>query len=342
MAATYDLEDEEDFKMRLRSWCGLFVSIHHGKIYFFHQTAREFLLADLISPITVLLELCWHRSITTHHAHTVLAELCVLYLNFFNSDVSLPTDANGEAGHSVDSHVFLDYSAKTWGAHFREAGIIDDAAIIPSALRICDPDSNSYSVWFRIYWKTIRMRTTEHFMDLMLASYFGHRVVVQLLLEKVVEIEAEDIEHGRTPLSWAAGNGHEATVKLLLKKGADVESKDEVGWTPLLLAAENGHRYKYGRGPLAYEAIVKLLLEKGADVGARTKMVGRRYGGPPRRGTRPSSSCCSKRAPTSSPGTEVVGRRYGGPPSMGARPSSSCFNENLDNYKTILFPPFGK
>ncbi|KAL6402688.1 hypothetical protein AUP68_14144 [Ilyonectria robusta] len=246
-----DLEDEEDFKSSLRSWCGLFVSIHHGKIYFLHQTAREFLLADLASPTTVSSVLHWHHSITTQDAHAVLAELCVLYLNFFNSNVSLPTDAKGEAGYSFDRPAFLDYSARNWGAHFREADIIDDAAIIPFALRICDPDSNSYSVWFRIYWKTTHMRTTEYFTDLMLASYYGHRVVVKLLLEKGAEIEAKDSEHGRTPLSWAALNGHEASVKLLLEKGADVESKDEDGWMPLWWAAEDGH-----------EAIVKLLQRK--------------------------------------------------------------------------------
>ncbi|KAH6975797.1 hypothetical protein EDB80DRAFT_740131, partial [Ilyonectria destructans] len=69
-----------DFKSSLRSWCGLFVSIHHGKIYFLHQTAREFLLADLASPRTVPSELPWHHSITTRDAHAVLAELCVRYL----------------------------------------------------------------------------------------------------------------------------------------------------------------------------------------------------------------------------------------------------------------------
>ncbi|KAH7173109.1 hypothetical protein DER46DRAFT_596919 [Fusarium sp. MPI-SDFR-AT-0072] len=259
-----DLEDEEDFKSSLRSWCGLFVSIHHGKIYFLHQTAREFLLADLTSPTTVPSELRWHRSITAHHAHTVLAELCVLYLNFFNSDVSLPTGANGEAGHSIDSYAFLDYSAKTWGAHFREAGIIDDAAIIPFALRICDPDSNSYTVWFRLYWGTKYMEVTEHFTDLMLTSYYGHRVIVKLLLEEGADIEAKDSQFGRTPLSWATGNGHEAIVKLLLEKDANVESKDKYGWAPLSLAAENGH-----------EAIVKLLLEKGANVEAKDSERGR-------------------------------------------------------------------
>ncbi|KAI7759595.1 hypothetical protein LZL87_013996 [Fusarium oxysporum] len=250
-----DLEDDEDFKRRLRSWCGLFVSIHQGSIYFLHQTAREFLLADLASPTAVSSELHWHHSITTRHAHAVLAELCVLYLNFFNSNVSPLTDMDGEAGNSFDRHAFLDYSAQTWGAHFREADIIDDAAIISFALRICNPDSKSYWVWFRIYWKPTHMTTTAYFTDLTLASYYGHRVLVKLLLEKGADVESKDDKYGRTPLSWASRNGHVAVVKLLLEKGADVESKDEDRGTPLSCAVENGH-----------EAIVKLLLEKGADV----------------------------------------------------------------------------
>ncbi|KAH8669332.1 hypothetical protein BGZ61DRAFT_521991 [Ilyonectria robusta] len=224
-----DLEDEEDFKTRLRSWCGLFISIYHGKIYFLHQTAREFLLADLASPTTVPPELHWHHSITSKYAHAVLAEVCVLYLDFFNSDVSHPTHANRKAGHSVDCHALLDYSAENWGAHFSKAGIVDDAAILPFALRICDPDSKSYSAWFRIYWETTRMKATEYFTDLMIASYFGHGAVVKALLENGAEIEAEDSEYGRTPLSWAAPYGSEKVVNLLLAKGVDPDAKDKGG-----------------------------------------------------------------------------------------------------------------
>ncbi|KAF2181465.1 purine and uridine phosphorylase [Zopfia rhizophila CBS 207.26] len=147
-----DLEEEEDFKSRLRSWCGLFVSIYYGKIYFLHQTAREFLLVDLPSSTTIPTELQWHHCITIHHAHTVLAELCVRYLNFLNSDASLLTDTTLEAGHYIDSYAFLDYSAKFWGLHFREACISnDDAVMALLALRICNPDSKAYSVGV-IFW----------------------------------------------------------------------------------------------------------------------------------------------------------------------------------------------
>ncbi|GLI73288.1 hypothetical protein PoHVEF18_001503 [Penicillium ochrochloron] len=297
-----DLEEGRDFEQSLRRWCGLFVSIHYGKIYFLHQTAREFLLADFGSPTPVPSGLQWHHSITARQAHTILATACVRYLEFFNSDVRLPPGANGETSNSIDIKAFLDYSAGTWGAHFREADIIDDDAIIPSALRICDPGSKSYSAWFRIYWETTFTSTPENFTDLMLTSHYGHRTVVKVLLEKGADVEArdsdadveaEDSKYGRTPLSWAAERGRAAVVKLLLEKGADVEAKDsEYDRTPLSWAAERGHEAvvelllensadveaedsKYGRTPLSWAAergraaVVKLLLEKGADAEAK-------------------------------------------------------------------------
>lgn len=85
-----DLEPLENFKKRLRSLCGLFVSVYGGKVYFLHQTAREFLLADPSSdtttaPTIAASELRWHHSITTQQAETVLARICVAYLDLLNS-----------------------------------------------------------------------------------------------------------------------------------------------------------------------------------------------------------------------------------------------------------------
>jgi hypothetical protein len=55
-----DLEQENNFKSRLRLWCGLFVSIYHGRIYFLNQTAREFLLAKRLLSNTIQKERIWH------------------------------------------------------------------------------------------------------------------------------------------------------------------------------------------------------------------------------------------------------------------------------------------
>lgn len=48
-----------------------------------------------------------------------------------------------------------------------------------------------------------------------------------------------DIEHGRTPLWWAADKGHVEVVKLLLGNGADKYLEDNDGRTPLYRAAAN-------------------------------------------------------------------------------------------------------
>ena len=49
-------------------------------------------------------------------------------------------------------------------------------------------------------------------------------------------------------------------MKALLDAKADVNKAEKDGWTPLLVAAENGH-----------EAVVRALLEKGADVNEANK-----------------------------------------------------------------------
>ncbi|KAK4077918.1 uncharacterized protein Triagg1_3612 [Trichoderma aggressivum f. europaeum] len=249
-----DSEDQGSFKSRLRSLCGLFISVDHGKVYFLDEAAREFLLADLASPTDTPSGLHWHHSITTRQAHNVLAELCVLYLNLFNSGISARTRAHWAT--SYDYKAFLKYSAENWGAHFRQAWVADDAAIVPFAKRICDLNSTGYLAWSETYWKTSVMAIDGNLTDLIIASYYGHHAVVKLLVEEGADIEAKDGD-GQTPLLWAAIVGHETVVKLLVEKGADIEVEDNFGQTPLSRAAENGH-----------EAIVQLLAEKGAGIEA--------------------------------------------------------------------------
>ncbi|KAL7957091.1 nucleoside phosphorylase domain-containing protein [Trichoderma compactum] len=204
-----DLEDETDFKLQLRSLCGLFISVYYGKVYF-HQTACEFLLADLASPTAITSGMYWHYSITTRQAYNILAELCVLYLNLFNSgnkSTRVYCSAGNQCTHfhkarTTDSNAFLDYSAKNWGTHFREAHII------PATMRINDTSLESYWKWFAIYQRSTYRCPTGNATGLIIASYHGHRA----------NIKARD-NKGWTPLSRAAEGGHEAIVKLLVDKG---------------------------------------------------------------------------------------------------------------------------
>lgn len=251
-----DLEGESAFETRLRSSCGLFVSIYHGRVYFLHQTAREFLLKDSVSRTPIPSEWHWYHAITVHQAHAVLAEVCMLYLNLFNSIVSLPNNGDWDPTYYGDSLAFLDYSAKTWSIHFREANIKANSEKTLLASKLCDPRSKTYLLWFRVYWRSIDMNIPKHFTDLMVASHLGLVAVVKRLLVKVTETESKD-DYQRTSLSLAAQMGHESIVMLLIQCGANPETRDKYNRTPLSLAAERGHG-----------TVVKLLLEtvKGIDV----------------------------------------------------------------------------
>jgi ankyrin repeat protein len=88
------------------------------------------------------------------------------------------------------------------------------------------------------------------------AAFGGQEVTVELLLDQMADINAEDC-HGMTALDWAAYRHREATVRLLLRRKVNFDARHLGGWTSLHRGAKKGHTI-----------IVKLLLDYGANVNA--------------------------------------------------------------------------
>jgi len=93
-----------------------------------------------------------------------------------------------------------------------------------------------------------------------LGAFFGHRAVVQLLLERGAKINVSSRNAQKvTALHGAVSRGDIEATKLLLDKGAEVNARQERGFTPLFSAAGAGNIPLMG-----------LLVKHGADVNART------------------------------------------------------------------------
>ena len=296
------LESDETFYSRLRNLCGLFITRYGGRIYFLHQTAREFLLATTASPPCPPTTPGWLHTFALRQVHMVLAESCVLYL-IASLNLKKLED-------------FWRYSCDYWPRHFRRADVPDGAYIVALAAKLLsEPNYRSLGLYDSILnldchgivfasgqglISVVRLLLSSRFganlkdkhlaLSLAEATRSGHEGVVKLLLDTDrIGVNFRD-DNGDTPLHRAIVRGHKGLVKLLLARdGIDVNLGDDDGYTPLHMATVKGYgrivkelltiggveidaTNRHGRTPLHLaaqngdEAIVKLLLESKAGV----------------------------------------------------------------------------
>ena len=232
-----------------------------------HSTLQEYLRQD---PALIV------------KAHSMMAEICLTYLNY-RSIRALPPHLDDDFGTTP----FLQYATCFWGTH---AGRGVTEPVKSLSLRLLDGYENHVSS--TIFWRekicerysegdverisglhciafwgvaeiAISMLEMKRFdmngldsrgdTPLMWAIRYGNERMVEMLLEQVDIRPDAVIRDGRTVLSFAAESGNEGAAKLLLKyEDVNPDLSDDNGRTPLSFAAKGGH-----------EDIVKLLLERG-------------------------------------------------------------------------------
>ncbi len=100
----------------------------------------------------------------------------------------------------------------------------------------------------------------DGFTPLGLAAFFGHREIVQLLLEHGADVNgASRNATGYTALTAAATRADLPVLELLLEHGARVNHRYGPGFTPLHAAAGTGNL-----------AVVRALVDKGAQPASQT------------------------------------------------------------------------
>ena len=183
--------------------------------------------------------------------HSMIAEVCLTYLNFgYIRDLS-PT-----LRPLPPTTPFLEYASDYWGAHARRQ---TSTSVIPLALNLLDGFEAHIS-----YELLIRQEDNgrafamdfspapSNFTALHAGAFIGvPEVMASLLKIDKWDLNATDRD-GRTALMWATRIGHDAIVKVLLEQeGINPHVVDRLGRTPLLWAARDG-----------YEGILEMLLER--------------------------------------------------------------------------------
>ena len=186
------------------------------------------------------------------NAHSIIAEVCLTYLNFPHVRGISPT-----LDSLPPTAPFIEYASCYWGTHARSGTTESVKTLALKLLDGYDKHISSKVVLLR------RVRTKEQpfdrkfvpigFTGLHGAAYFGCvEIIVALLETNEWDVQATDL-HGNTALAWASTRGHEGVVRVLLEN-IDINSNTpdtNYGSRPLLLAAENGH-----------EGVVRILLER--------------------------------------------------------------------------------
>ncbi|KAJ7023916.1 ankyrin repeat-containing domain protein [Mycena alexandri] len=128
--------------------------------------------------------------------------------------------------------------------------------------RSCEPSGNN------ILLEETPLLQHSKDLEIIVASYYGHREIVGLLLEKGADINAAEFVHlllekganinaaggyYGSSLQAAAAGGHTEIVSILLENGADVNAAGGHYGSSLQAATNEGHT-----------EIVRLPLEKGA------------------------------------------------------------------------------
>ncbi|CCT73748.1 related to ankyrin [Fusarium fujikuroi IMI 58289] len=181
-----------------------------------------------------------HKWLPNSHKEVALNSLAYLSYDDFAAGAC---ESDSAFEHRLHKHVLLDYCAKNWGDHVRDA---IDEEVNEAALEFLEDDRRIASA------VQVRMVAGYHFQGysakvpvkigaVHIAAQFGLTKIVSQLLDDDAEADVKD-DFGRTPLPYAAEYGHKDTVELLMKHtDTDTDFADEQGRTPLSWAAGRGH-----------------------------------------------------------------------------------------------------
>ena len=252
-----DLIPDTSLQSHIKNVCGLMLTIYDSKLYFLHQTAKEFLVASS-GPTPARKHLvpspgAWKHTMEPSESNFILAKACITYLLFsiFESEPLKIQERRGPVRSTyIEKHYFLSYAAHNWPAHFRLAK--DSLELSLAWYDICNIESKRFGTWTNACYGHPCRRAANSFE---VACSLGHDTIVRQLLGASTDLEKYHGTYDGTVLACAARDGHNAVVDVLISHGASINTSHRWGHTPLFWGVDSGS-----------ETVVKSLLQAGASV----------------------------------------------------------------------------
>ena len=245
-----ELELEPNIHATIRELCGLFVKVLNQRIYLIHQTAKDFLTKQSTESSRLASLGLWKNSLHPAESHLVIAERCIWYLSmtlFKDRLIHVDSESNVEQIENAikqctKDHDFLEYAAKHWATHFKAANLAETPDVVTLALNLCEAQTERFKTWFSVSWSHSSFYNMPKISTTFTAAvYLGLDIVVRQLIENGIDVNSRTADDYQTALAWAVARNQQAVVTLLLENGADANCKDQLGRTPLWLAASRGN-----------------------------------------------------------------------------------------------------
>lgn len=254
--ADLELEGPSRLESTLPSRCGLMVTVVHSKVYFVHQSVKEFLL-DTVSRRPAS-ESTGRKFLTFEESHQFMLKICLRSMTFVEVHLDevepynalVPKPAQREPSKYCQDFDLMSYAALYWADHHHsiKREDEDDVGIIENFLAI-GREQNTWNGRFQGYGTALHA-----------ASAGGYDKIVRRLIKNGVNVEAQAGLYS-TGLIAASSHGHETIVQLLLDEGANINAQGGSYGTALIVASKEGH-----------EKLVRLLIEKRADINLKAQI----------------------------------------------------------------------
>ncbi|KAL9029601.1 MAG: hypothetical protein Q9196_002175 [Gyalolechia fulgens] len=168
-----------------------------------------------------------------------IARCCLQYLGRSElAEACVGTGEDEDFEKRMKDHPFLAYAYSYWGNHAYDAS--PDAKVRDAVVQYLEDskkvDSFIQAAWYLQPTSSASWDIRKDATSLHVAAWFGLTEAVTHLLDQGLDVNAQDLADGLTPLMLACRRGKAETVELLLSRGASINIRNHSDSTALFEA----------------------------------------------------------------------------------------------------------